>query len=154
MVVSLRIRYLTDTRSFKQVCSNSTSCNPPFRIELYLDKLAKTTGICGNIGNIKSIEEKIESFQMEEGETLMNYLELLFRTVFALPNASSTGLDWMKELRLKNSETAFCPVKNKKMVIYKVTHSKNKRHKLMGDYQTSKICCSTDRPSVAALPPI
>lgn len=72
------------------------------------------------------------------------HLELLFFTVFALPNASSTGLDYVHSTRTRiEGVSADAEIGEEK--------------KMWKDDQfspTSRTCCSTVRPSVPDLPPM
>lgn len=45
MVISLRIRHLANTRSLKQISSDSSSGNPSILVKLNLHKLTKTTAV-------------------------------------------------------------------------------------------------------------
>ena len=70
------------------------------------------------------------------------HLELLFFTVFALPNASSTGLDYVHSTTRKDV-SADTEIKEEK-----------KTWKRDQFFPTSRTCCSTVRPSVPDLPPM
>ena len=143
MVVPLRIRDLTYSWSFKEIRANSSPRYLPILVELNFNKLTKTTE---KFNMFKYSNSKIQNIPYCQSAVAVTdsrvHLELLFFTVFALPNASSTGLDYVHSTTRKDV-SADTEIKEEK-----------KTWKRDQFFPTSRTCCSTVRPSVPDLPPM
>ena len=135
MVVSLWIRDLANSWSFKEICTDCSSRNLPILVKLNFNKFTKTTATNSN-NFVRSTKMGIFVANGTWENIHATYLELLFLTVLAFPNASNTGLDCRSE-----NITAY--------TLYEYQETINESFKL-----TSKTCCSTVLPSVADLPPM
>lgn len=93
MVISLWFRYLTDTRSLEKISSDSSSWYPPLLIKLDLDKFTKATAVITDKKKLVGEPTLTHNTNCNNHIKNASYLELLFRTVFAFPNASRTGFD-------------------------------------------------------------
>lgn len=93
MIVPFRVWNLANTRPFKKVCTNCSSRNLSILIKLDLYEFTKTTedSTCDHVRfvEVRNIASKAKRVSFNWN----SYLELLFFTVLALPNASKTGLD-------------------------------------------------------------
>lgn len=96
MVVPFRVRYLTNSGALKKICTDCSSRNLPILIKLDLDKLTEPTGknVCFIISELNQVKLFDCNYRTLNAEAYY-HLELLFFTVLAFPNASSTGLDCM-----------------------------------------------------------
>lgn len=79
------------------------------------------------------------------------HLELLFLTVLALPNASRTGLDCNSQNSPKHPLTDHITYETKAIKCNTTEMTIHKTRVI--NCHTSRTCCSTVRPSVAARPP-